>query len=314
MIHGITPRLAEGGKIKIGGLGEVRSGKGGKYRLPEKHDRFTLTKTTRGPDIDGARGDLEVDEELMLSLMHVEENGETEPLREIPIVLHSDDIEEVFPTKYAIYHGRKLACSGDGKVAARYVYDGKVRTKETKEVACPCERLGRQKDPCKPHGTLHCSIRAPGQAVAGSLYRWRTTSIISIEQMLGSLNHILATCGVLQGLPLVLVLKPVEVDKGTVYVCHVELRAKDVEEVQKQALAMAQMRQTVASEIQAARATYRAMLEAPAENEDDEEQAEVQQEFHSEHEPPPPDDSDAPPDADEYPQSKADALKKKLGG
>ena len=286
MIHGLTPRLAEGGKIKIGGLGEVRKGGSGAYRLPQKHEYFTITSTQRGPDIEGARGDLLIDQDLMLELTDLDDNGEVQPLTEIPIVVHSDDIDEVFPTSYAIYTGRKLACRGDGKVAEQYIFDGKLRTNKIKEVACPCERLGRDKDPCKPHGTLHCSIRVPGQAVAGSLYKWRTTSIISLQQVVGSLNHILATCGVLQGLPLMLCLRPMEVSpKGktnTVYVCHVELRAKDVEAVQQQALQMAQMRQTLASKLSDARTTYRAMLEAPGEEEDGEEQAEVQQEFHPE--------------------------------
>lgn len=311
MIHGLTPTLAEGGKIKIGGLGEVRQGKSGPYRVPRRDDHFTITKTERGPSIDGARGDLLPDEDLMLELMHYDNQGNVAPLREIPIVVHGDDIEEVFPTTYAIYSGRKLACRGDGKVAKRYRFENRQRLDEAYEVACPCERLGREKDPCKAHGTLHCSIRVPGQAVAGSLYKWRTTSIISIRQVLGSLNHILAACGVLQGLPLMLCLKPMEVSpKGqssTVYVCHIELRAKDVQAVQQQALQMAQLRNTVAAEIQTARATYRAMIEAPAEEQDNDEQAEVQQEFHPPPEEPPPD-MPLP-----YPQTRAEELKAKLG-
>jgi hypothetical protein len=315
MIHGLVPRLAEGGKIKIGGLGEVRQGKGGvKFRLPKKYDQFVVTTTERGPDVDGVRGDLLPDEDLMMSLLETDDDGQVLPLREIPIVVHSDDVEEVFPTTYAIYSGRRLHCKGNGKVAHRYTFEGRKRSKDPYEVACPCDWLKREHEPCKAHGILHCAIRVPGQAVAGSLYTWRTTSTISIQQMVGSLNHILATCGVLQGLPLVLCLRRKEVapqgQPTFAWVCHIELRAKDVQAVQQQALEMAQLRNTVATQIHEARQTYRAMIQEPGE-EDVDEQAEVQQEFM-------PEEREAqqalPLDApDEYPRTRAEQLKRKLG-
>ena len=93
MIKGIRPALAEGGKIKIGGLGEPRqSKKGGTYRLPVKLDHFLITKTNRVSDDPNA--DLEPDTELMAALP-ADRDGK---LRAIPIILHSDEIDEVFPS------------------------------------------------------------------------------------------------------------------------------------------------------------------------------------------------------------------------
>lgn len=287
MIKGITPSLAEGGKIKIGELGEERvsRGSGKKFRMPVKLDYFLITKTTRDQ-----QGDLELDEELMAALPK-DADGQ---VREIPIVLHSDEIDDVFPTTYAMYSGKKLACRGDGERAVRWKWEttkeGPRRTNDTQEVACTCSFLGAKSgNVCKPHGTLHCSIMVPGQAVAGAVHKWRTTSLISIQRMIGSLQQILATCGTLRGLPLVLRVEPVQVAPdgvtSTVYCCHVELRAKDLLTVQRQALEAAQMRKalTAGRDLDG---DYRKLIHAPAaDDESEEEQAEVAQEFHPEGEP-----------------------------
>ncbi|MEY2655099.1 MAG: hypothetical protein RLZZ524_2127, partial [Pseudomonadota bacterium] len=66
---------------------------------------------------------------------------------------------------------------------------------------------------------------------------------------------------------------------STVYVCHIELRAKDTSEVQQQALQLAQLRNTLRHEIEAGRTAYRALLKAPGEQEDDDEQRDVADEF-----------------------------------
>lgn len=279
MIKGIQPALAEGGKIKIGELGEEKTSRTGKkFRMPVKLDYFLVTKTTRD-----AKGDLEVDEPLM-SALPADSDG---AVRAIPIVLHSDNIDDVFPTAYAMYSGRKLACRGDGQKAARWGFtnDGK-RSAVPQEVACTCPMLqAKSGNVCKPHGTLHCSIVAPGQAVAGAVHKWRTTSLISIQRMIGSLQQILATCGTMRGLPLWLRVEPVQVapdgQVSTVYCCHVELRAKDLMSVQRQALELLQMRRALhTGDIDGA---YRALIQPPASTEEtEEEQAEVAQEFYPE--------------------------------
>jgi len=271
MIKGLEPRLSEGGKIKIGRKGSwTKSRKGTEFQPPQKLDHFLITTTTRGED-----GNFLLATEVIRALP-CDEDGK---IREIPIVLHGDTLDEVFPTAYACYAGRTCACRGDGEHATRWeVVDG-YRTGNTKSVACPCPLLEEKR--CKPHGVLHCSIAVPGLAVAGSVYKFRTTSIISVQELYGSLLHIKRTCGVFRGLPLTLCLKPVTVQpKGlktqTVYTCYVELRAKDLVAVQRQALEMAQMREALACDTAEERANYRALLQRPADDDEtEEEQADV---------------------------------------
>jgi hypothetical protein len=291
MIHGITPRVAETGKIKLGGLGQERQKHGGgTFRMPVKYEDFVITKTYRN-----AAGDLVRDAELMASIAH-DPDGK---LRSIPIVLHSDEIDEVFPTQYARYAGKKLHCSGDGKTAVRweFVKDDKgimTRTGESKQMECPCPFLTDGDDKrgpsCKPHATLYCSLAVSGLAVAGAIYTFRTTSIITIQSILGSLMQIKKMTGMLQGLPLHLVVQPVRTEKALVYCAHIELRAKDVIEAQRTALESAKMRGTLIGEVADLNRSYRAMLTAPA-DEFDEEQGEVAAEFYPEENTPAPEDA-----------------------
>lgn len=282
MIKNLAPQATECGKIKLGGLGrELTSRSGSKYRQPEKYDAFVLTRTYRS-----AAGDLVRDEGLMTAL----ERDPDGKLRAIPICVHSDDIEEIMPTSYARYAGRKLHCSGNGEEATRWeIADkggAKVRTGENKTVTCPCQYLDeneRGERSCKPHAIFYCSIRVPGMAVAGAVHTFRTTSIISIQRLYGSLLQIKKTVGLIQGLPLWLVVQPVVTDRATVYCAHVELRAADIAAAQVEALGTARRRAELVSETAEFSAQYRRMLTAPAvESEPDEEQAAVQQEFHPE--------------------------------
>lgn len=285
MIKGLKPRLAEGGKIKIGKLGEERESEGGKkYRLPQKLDHFVITTMARDEN-----GDLINDNELMDALRMDLDTGEIdqEPLRAIPIMLHSDDIDEVFPTSYALYRGKKRLCFGNGETGQRYGMDNKGNlSPEPIKISCPCELLEKTKQ-CKAHGTLHCSILAPNHAVAGCVHRWRTTSVISIQRMWGSLLHIKQTFGVLRGLPLELRLNKEIVTPGggkprAVYVCHIALKATDIMAVQERALRMAEARRELAGNAPTD-AHYLALLQAPAdEGEDLEEQSTTSQEYHPE--------------------------------
>jgi len=273
MIHGLRPALAEAGKIKIGGLGkEQTSRKGNKFRAPQKFTSFCITKTHR----DTRTGDLVIDEELMGALPK-DQDGK---VREIPIVLHSDNIEAVFPTAYAYYGGRKLECTGDGKEATKW------NDQRTEKVTCPCPcpLLGATGNKvCKPHGTLHCTIALPGYAVAGAVYKWRTTSIISIQRMVGSLQQILATVGVLRGVPLTLKVEPVTVSPGstttTVYCCHIELKARDVSQVQRDAFEAAKVRRDLAQGVDLD-AQYLQLVAPPGLDESPAEQAEIAEEFY----------------------------------
>jgi hypothetical protein len=274
-IVGLEPRLAEVGKIKIGGLGAERGKKdGGTFRLPVKFDYFVITTTERN-----AKGDLAPDKAIMDALIPkwADKDGK---LRAIPIVLHSDDIAEVFPHSYAAYKGKRLQCRGDGRTAERREIKDKRWTGKSEAVKCPCPMLEDKR--CKPHGVLHCSIAVPGQAIAGGIHRWRTTSIISLQQMIGSLQQIKSIVGVLRGLPLVLRVLPMRVEPvgqkaSTVYVCHVELRAAGLADVYKQALQLQRAR----NDLEAAGLALPAPTVQRPGDEPEEEQAEIQAEFYS---------------------------------
>jgi hypothetical protein len=309
MIKGITdrPSLAEAGKIKIGGLGEERQkkDKSGTYRIPVKYDHFTITKTTR--DVNEL---LEIDTEIMNGL--ISEYGEPNKdgeivLKKIPIVLHSDEIEEVFPTRYAYYHGRRCLCHGDGEAAQQAVIESvkgkKEPTGEFRPVKCPCNLLSEKK--CKPNGKLFCSIVAPGSSIAGAVHIWRTTSVISIRELTGSLIQIKELAGFLRGLPLWLKIgqKTVEPDGKaiTVYTCHVELRESDILKLQKHALEQAKMRAQLGGT-----SGYRALLSAPGDNESLEEQAAIEAEFYVD------DPEDPPPPSKKEKGTSADDISKEL--
>lgn len=278
MIKGITPSLSEAGKIKIGYAGDERTSKktGNVYRLPVKLDHFIITTKERERDKEGneiKNSNFILDEELMDLIA----NGKKK-ITEIPIVLHSDKIDDVFPTAYNMYIGRRITCKGDGEKACSWEIgaDGK-RTGRTKEVKCTCKYLGATKGKiCKPNGTLHCSIATPGRAVAGAVHKWRTASIISIQRMIGSLEQIKSVCGTLRGIPLWLKLDPVKVEMGEVYCCHVELRAKDLLDVQRKALELASMRAALGG-----KEFPRGLISVPGNDDESyEEQADVQEEFY----------------------------------
>lgn len=279
MIKNLRPRLAEAGKIKTGGLGEERTSKSGKlFRLPVKYDHFKITKTNRDP-----KGDLEIDEPLLDAVCKWAK-CEPNKLRSIPVVVHSDSIEDVFPTSYALYAGKRLRCRGDGEEAERWEVDAKGQRGDGVKVVCPCEQLETRE--CKAHATFHCSIRLSGHAVAGAVHRWRTTSVISIEHMIASIEQIESVFGGLQGLPMILNLSPVDVTpdgKPTkVYCCHLEVRTDDMMALQQRMLEMARMRR----EIQGAPThSYHELVSAPAEDETLEDEEQIQQEFHPEEQP-----------------------------
>lgn len=275
MIKNIRPSLAEAGKIKIGVLGpERKSAKGNMFRPPQKLDHFLITTNRRNE-----AGDLELDAALM-DAIGTDSDGK---IRAIPIVVHSDNIDEVFPTSYALYSGKRCACRGDGETALRREMKGKQFTGAEKQIKCPCDFLRAASGPvCKPNGKLYCSIAAPGASIAGAVHNWRTTSIISVEQMIGSLQQIKAITGILRGIPLWLTVKPITVERDegatTVFCCHLELRAADIQEVQRKALEAAEMRRRLGFDDN----DYKRIISLPAHGETIEEQGEIAGEFYPE--------------------------------
>ena len=94
---GLTPRIAELGKIKIGGKSDHvrRTKSGGEWRAPEKYDHFVITTPERNQG-----NQLIPDERLMESL--IQEHGDHDgKLRQIPIYLLSDNIDEVLLARYS---------------------------------------------------------------------------------------------------------------------------------------------------------------------------------------------------------------------
>lgn len=196
MIKGLTPRLCEIGKIKIGGKGEERESKktGKKYRIPKKFDHFVITKTMKD-----SSDNFMIDKELMKKIG-------PKP-KEIQIRLMFDDIELNFQTSYACYKGKKCYCRGDGEKAMRL----NEKTKERKEIDCnPAECKILIDGHCKVSGILSCLL--PQADRLGGVYKFRTHSINSVLNILGSLQFLLmASGGILFNLPLKLEL----VDKQT---------------------------------------------------------------------------------------------------
>jgi len=279
--QGIEPRIAELGKIKIGWLGDERKSKsGGKYRLPVKLDCFIITGNARDNS-----GRLIRDTGLMDSLK--EEYGERGPdkksgdptvvLRELPISLLADDPEEVITSQYVRYDGKRRLATCDGETVTTY------GAKET--TTAPCDGKEHTRQGWKLHTTLRCVI-AHGDARFGGYYIFRTTSVITAQRLAGGLLHIQQlTGGVLSGLPMRLVVSPMQVSPDgqaiTVYVVHIELRGADLQELQKQAATLAEYKTQHHERIAAAQSQYRALLAAPGgPDEPDDEQADTQQEFH----------------------------------
>lgn len=251
MIKGLRPRLAEAGKIKIGKKGkEITSARGKKYCPPVKLDHFLVTTTQKGPD-----ENFILDERVMSALLKKRKDGgyaddKDGKVREIPILLLSDEIDDVFPTSYAKWSGQNKYCEGDGEKATRYEIKKNEqgfyeRTGEQKDVDCPCAFLMGEKPSCLACGTLHCSINVPGIATFGSVYLYRTKSVISIKEMLGSLFDLKARCGVLMNLPLLLRVSPVKTKRGVVQCCHLAMTADNVLQVMREALEMRQAMQTL---------------------------------------------------------------------
>ena len=186
----LSPRLAEIGKIKIGGksIKKIKSRSGNDWQPPVKFDHIVVTKLTRD-----AHGNLEKDMDIMKAI------GDN--TREIPIILLYDEISMNFRTSYAYYTSRSCVCRGDGKNANRMIKNDKNELIET-EVTCPgtnCPEVQNKK--CKPNGILSAIL--PMKKKVGGVYKFRTTSWNSVQNILSALAYIAhQTGGKLAGIPL----------------------------------------------------------------------------------------------------------------
>jgi len=208
-IRGLTPRLAECGKIKIGKKGDVRkSSRGNEFRPPEKIDHFIVTTMEKTGNDDFAPDTL-----IMKKL------GEN--CKEIPVRLPYDDPSLNFPTSYAFYDSAACQCRGDGVTAL--TADGKC-------IDCNPENCQNVKDKkCKPNGVL--SLILDDAPRVGGVYKFRTTGWNSINNIFSSMEFIRGlTNGLLAGLPLMLTLTPKHTvipgtrTSTTIYMVNLEYR------------------------------------------------------------------------------------------
>ena len=298
-IKGLTPQLAERGKIKIGGLGDERQkqGKPGEtYRMPVKFDYILITTMQRDQ-----AGRLMPDTALMDKF---KKDQSVQKLTEIPVRLLYDDIDLNFPTRYSCYNGNQCWCSGDGESAQR-LGQGKVMAgtsnapanlgepifrdatvNEYGTVPCPCERIEsdyKGRDKCKPMGTLQVLLE--GVERVGGVWKFRTTSWNSVNAILSSMVLIKTlTGGILSGIPLHLVLSPKTVTVPTtgnpmvIYVLSLEYRGPE-EKLAELGYDMAKRRIERQIRMESIEVEARKLLVAPH-KEPPQEQAETAAEFY----------------------------------
>lgn len=250
--RGLNHRLAEVGKIKIGGKGQTRKTRDGKstYQLPTRYDHFVVTTTAKGND-----GNFIPDKKIMDIL------GPNPT--ELKVRLLFDDTDMNFYTSFAFYQGAKCMCRGDGEIAEMLFLkggktpftlmdkaDGKwVESSDQNAVSgermpiicntdtCPhMQPDNNGATRCKPSGILSCLLEAA--PAIGGVYRFRTHSWNTISNILSSLDLIKTISGgVLTGLPLRLqMLKKATDGHGNVNTVNIEFDGENYQEMRQQAL------------------------------------------------------------------------------
>ena len=289
-VKGLTPQLAERGKVKIGEKGEMKTSQGGRqFAQPRKLDHFLITTMQRD-----AAGRLLPDAGLTARL-----KPESGKITEIPVRLLYDDIDLNFPTRFACYRGNRCWCSGDGEWAKR-IGEGRVddptvspgyrqaQATEYGRVPCPCERQDpfyQGQDRCKILGTLQVLIE--GTDRIGGVWKFRTTSWNTVNAILSSLALIKTiTGGPLAGIPLHLVLSPKTVtvpatgQNMVVYVVSLEYRGPE-SKLAELGYDIARKRMEHRVKMEQIEAEARRLL-LPPQAESPDEQEEVAQEFYPE--------------------------------
>ena len=202
MVKNLIPRLAEVGKIKIGGKGEKRKKQGSNeyYRLPVKDDKFTITTLEKDGNDDFVK------DEATMQIIGELTGQDPNNLKRLPIRLLYDSPVLNFPTCYACYKGTTCWCRGNGELAERHDVVGEL----PKLVTCPCERQNpeyNKPDKCKLTGTL--SVVLEGIPKFGGVWKFRTTSYNSVTNILSSLALFYTNnLGILADIPLSLEITP----------------------------------------------------------------------------------------------------------
>lgn len=215
MIKGLTHKLDGTVNTRLAidtkfAIGITKILEGGKTR-PEKLDHILAErKNAKGEWIE----DVELEQQLREKYSRRTDAGYT-PLREFDVVFLSDDPEEIFATKYAMWSASELQCSGDGEHAMRsaaIIKDKDLLAQHPKEryipwtpcgETCP-EKIAKK---CKPSGQLFFMVLI--RPVLGAVSVFYTTSYRTILQIYSSLTQIKQlTGGRLKGIPLRLVMRP----------------------------------------------------------------------------------------------------------
>ena len=290
-------RRMESGKVKVGGLSpNARTARSGaQWQPPVKFKHFMITSTVR----ETKTGNFVIDKLLMqqlakqgCALAELDEKPNTEipALVEIPVMLDSDLIDEVFPHSLAAYVGRSgLWCTGNGIKATRWKFDNAGRrTNEKFQVACTCAHLTdppKDGPQCKPHGTLWFTILGDTRTKIGVYHSFRTTSWNTIRAIVSGLQAIRQMVGTICGIPLWLTFREVETrkkggERTTIPVVGIECRTEDLLALQSRRLEAVRGRNAV---VQLATQPVRLGLPAPAgPHESAKEQAEIGAEYHPE--------------------------------
>lgn len=177
IVTGVTPGLAEVGKVKIGEKGQVRKSQYGKeFQPPQKLNHFKVTTLDRDQT-----GNFRQDNTV---------HGIYGPApKELTVRLLFNQIDLNFQSRFVCYDGKTRFCTGDGERAIRRESGKDI------EVACPCERLDRDFTPdrdgpgkCKIASCL--SFLVDGVPRTGGVYKFRSTSWNTHQSILSSLTLI----------------------------------------------------------------------------------------------------------------------------
>lgn len=249
-IKALKPRLSIAGYIKIGEKerGAPRTSKRGtEYRRAKKLDYIRVTTTERD-ETDNLRDDPGLTRALKFHNATAEQqkafrNGNDKAIddvkvRRVPILLHTDIIDEALQADYVSYVGRYTrykVCDGETctlfKLVKRKDGDGYESTGISDQIDCECPKSPnnglvsarywdgktpkRKEFICKPHAQFRCHINLPGAAGPGALYEFRTSGYSSIQRLTGGLQAISENLnGHIAHVPLLLVMEPAKGKDG----------------------------------------------------------------------------------------------------
>ena len=263
MIQGMMPRLAEVGKIKIGGKGEkmVRG-----HLLPQKWDHFAIATLMKDED-----GRLVMDDNMNEII--------GKECKALDIYLCYDDPTMNMPTFYSFFTQSKLVCMGNGRIATRTEVDGS----KVEQTCNPKECADYIAKKCKPYGRLSVILASANRI--GGTYVFRTTSWNTIRNVLSSMQFIrTVTGGALAGIKLRMTLLPMTVVPNSVgrnvkiYVVNIEFPG-DMDALKDAAAEEIQRRIQLGMNMKQIEATDRELLKSRVVEEAEEEAVEIAEEF-----------------------------------